>query len=61
VEEIFLHVADVRFDAALFVWLSHVARTWLEAIAGGKVEVSRDERARRDRWDVSRRRFLGCQ
>ena len=40
-EEIFLHVADARFDAALFVWLSHVAGTWLEAIVSRKVEVSR--------------------
>src|SRR6516162_2772747 len=40
VEEIFLYVPDTGFDAAFFVWPSHVTSTWLEAVVCCKIEVS---------------------
>jgi hypothetical protein len=39
VEEIFLYVPDTGFDAAFFIWPSHVAGAWLEAVVCRKVEV----------------------
>src|ERR1700736_1274341 len=39
VEEIFLYIPDTGFDAAFFVWPSHVTSTWLEAVVCCKVEV----------------------
>jgi hypothetical protein len=39
VEEILLYVPDTGFDAAFFIWPSHVTSTWLEAVVCCKVEV----------------------
>src|ERR1700737_697050 len=41
VEEILLYVPDTGFDAAFFVWPSHVTSAWLEAVVCCKVEVPR--------------------
>lgn len=41
VEEIFLYVSDTGFDAAFFVWPSHVTSAWLETVVCCKVEVAR--------------------